>query len=63
VIEIGDEATGGTALRDLYGKMALNPFTVHMPDLWKQLGVHRIGNTVAFDNQAPLAAIREGIAG
>jgi hypothetical protein len=63
VIEIGDKATGGAALGDLYQQMALKPVMVDTPDLWKQLGVHRSGNTVTFDNRAPLAAIRASIAG
>ena len=63
VIEIGDKATGGAALSDIYQQMALKPVIVDLSDLWKQLGVHRSGNTVAFDNQAPLAAIRASIAG
>jgi hypothetical protein len=63
VIEIGDKATGGAALSDLYKQLALKPTMVDMPDLWKQLGVNRSGNTVTFDNSAPLAAIRTRIAG
>ena len=63
VIEIGDKATGGADISDLYRQMALKPVMVDLSDLWKQLGVHRSGNTVAFDNQAPLAAIRASIAG
>ena len=63
VIEIGDKATGGADLSDLYQQMALKPVMVDLSDLWKQLGVHRSGNTVAFDNQAPLTAIRASIAG
>jgi predicted metalloprotease with PDZ domain len=63
VIEIGDKATGGADLSDLYRRMALKPVMVDLSDLWKQLGVHRSGNTVAFDNQAQLAAIRASIAG
>jgi hypothetical protein len=63
VIEIGDKATGGAALSDLYQQMAMKPVMVDLSDLWKQLGVHRSGNTVAFDNRAPLAAIRASIAG
>jgi hypothetical protein len=63
VIEIGDKAVGGAALDRLYRQQALKPAMVDLADLWNQLGVHRSGNTVVFDNQAPLAAIRASIAG
>ena len=63
LIAIGDKATGGADLSDLYRQMALKPVMVDLSDLWTQLGVHRSGNTVSFDNQAPLAAIRASIAG
>jgi hypothetical protein len=63
VIEIGDKAAGGAALSGLYRQMALKPSMVDLADLWNQLGVHRSGNAVVFDNQAPLAAIRASIAG
>ena len=63
VIEIGDRATGSGVLSELYRQMALKPVMVDLQDLWMQLGVVRAGNTVTFDSQAPLAAIRASIAG
>lgn len=60
-LKIGDQATGGTVLMDLYREMGQNPSPVDLPDLWKQLGVSRSGPEVAFDDQAPLAAIRSAM--
>ena len=60
-LKIGDQATGGTVLTDLYREMGPNPSPVDLPDLWKQLGVNRNGREVTFDDHAPLAAIRAAI--
>ena len=62
-LEIGDRATGATVLSDLYRKMGPSPFPADLPELWKQLGVHRNGDRVSFDGRAPLAEIRVGILG
>jgi hypothetical protein len=59
--EIGDKATDGKTLVELYEKMRSAPVMVDLPDLWKQLGVERRGRTVEFDEHAPLAAIRKSI--
>jgi hypothetical protein len=63
VIEIGDNTAGSGVLSGLYRQMALEPAMVDLQDLWGQLWVIRAGNTVNFDSQAPLAAIRTSIAG
>jgi len=60
-LEIGDRATGGATLAELYGKMCATPVMVDLPDLWRQLGVERRGPTVTFDDTAPLAAIRKAM--
>jgi hypothetical protein len=60
-LEIGDRETGGKTLTELYEKMRATPVAVDLPDLWKQLGVERRGGSVAFDDQAPLAAVRRSI--
>ena len=62
-LETGDRATGATVLSDLYRQMGPSPFPVDLPELWKQLGVHRMGDRITFDDHAPLAAIRAGILG
>jgi predicted metalloprotease with PDZ domain len=61
VIEIGDAATGVPVLRELYDKMSVAPVGVDLEDLWKRLGVSVRGNTVTFDETAPLASVRRGI--
>ncbi|MGA2742167.1 MAG: hypothetical protein ABSG65_32595, partial [Bryobacteraceae bacterium] len=58
-LEIGDKATGGKTLTELYEKMRAQPMMVDLPDLWKQLGVARQADgTVIFDDHAPLAGVR-----
>ncbi len=60
--EIGDKATGGTALMDLWKQMGPKSCDVDLADLWKQLGVVRADGAVTFNSKAPLAAIRASIA-
>lgn len=63
VIAVGDGAVGAPVLRELYDEMKDKPVQVDLPALWKQLGVVKHGDTVIFDDHAPLAAIRKAIAG
>lgn len=66
LLRVGDEATGTTTLRDLYRTLALAPGTVDLGALWSRLGVRGSqGSTsaVVFDDAAPLAWVRRGIAG
>jgi hypothetical protein len=58
VLRIGDEATQTTVLRDLYESMKDSPASPDLAGLWKRLGIRGEGANVAFDNQAPLAALR-----
>ena len=60
-IEIGDQATHGKTLVELYSQMASKPVAVDLPELWNQLGVVRGDHHVAFDNRAALASIRASI--
>jgi hypothetical protein len=60
-LELGDRAVGGNQLMSLYQQMSGKPVPVDLPALWKELGVERQGETVAFDDQAPLAAVRKAI--
>ncbi|HLH09014.1 MAG TPA: hypothetical protein VKW78_17380 [Terriglobales bacterium] len=60
-LEIGDRATGTTVLSDLYKKWSDAPKEVDLPALWKDLGVQSSANGVTFDDNAPLARIREAI--
>lgn len=61
VIEVGDKATHGKVLVELYSQMASKPVSVDLLDLWKQLGIVRGNYGVTFDNRAPLAWIRASI--
>lgn len=61
VLRVGDAATGTRALQDLYAKMGRAPYAVDLASLWQRLGVARSGDTVSFDDAAPLAAIRKSI--
>ncbi len=60
-IEIGDQATRGTVLADLYHAMAAAPHPVDLPGLWKELGVIRREDGIEFDDRAPLAALRRAM--
>ena len=62
VISAGDQATGTTVLSDLYRQMAKQSFApIDLDQLWKQLGIGAQNGTIAFNDQAPLAAIRKAI--
>jgi hypothetical protein len=61
VLDVGDQAVGVPVLRELYEEMASQPVTVDLQALWQQLGIRRQGNTVSFDDRAPLASIRNAI--
>jgi hypothetical protein len=41
--------------------MKATPVSPDLDQLWKELGVERRGETVVFDDSAPLAAIRRAI--
>ncbi len=62
-LDVGDKATDGKTLKDLYEQMATKPVNVDLPGLWKQLGVSRQEGRVVFDRHAPLARAREAITG
>jgi hypothetical protein len=61
VLAVADKATGTQTLTTLYKKMSDNPVSVDFDDLWHQLGVTVVKDTVTFDPKAPLAYIRESI--
>jgi hypothetical protein len=62
-LRIGDEATQGRTLTELYRKMASQPFAVDLDHLWEQLGVGENGGKSVLDDQAPLAGVRKAICG
>jgi hypothetical protein len=60
-LRIGDQATGTSVLITLYDKMKDQPYEVDLPSMWKDLGVERTGDTVHFNDSAPLAKARNAI--
>lgn len=62
-LEIGDRATDGGTLAELYDRMASKPFAVDLTNLWEQLGGRRNGQQIVLDDQAPYATIRASICG
>ncbi len=62
VIEVGDKATGTTALRDVYARMAEAPGDVALDELWAKLGVlPQEDGSVKLVDDAPLAKIRKAM--
>jgi hypothetical protein len=61
ILKAGDAATGMTVLMDLYNEMAMKPMMPDLERLWADLGVRPAGDTVVFDDSAPLAACRKAI--
>ncbi len=59
----GDKATGVPVLTELHARMGSKPVDMDLALLWKRLGisVDKTGSIV-YDDAAPLAAIRKGIA-
>jgi hypothetical protein len=61
--ETGDRATGTQVLRTMYAKWKDAPVTVDLDKVWSELGIDRTANGIEFVDSAPLAKIREAIAG
>jgi hypothetical protein len=61
VLRIGDAATGTRVLQDLYREIAATAVTPDLDFLWTRLGVPSDPKSQAFDDHAPLAAIRIAI--
>lgn len=55
----GDRAVGVPVLEELHAEMGAAPVTVDLDALWRKLGVVPHGRRVAFNPNAPLAALRE----
>jgi hypothetical protein len=60
-LRAGDDATGVPVLQELYSQMRNAPHPVDLANLWRQLGVVRRGDSVAFDDNAPLGSVRRAI--
>jgi hypothetical protein len=63
LLDVGDRATGTHVLAQLYQEQGLASTGVDLPALWRRLGVSVEGGRAHFDDAAPLAAVRRGIAG
>jgi hypothetical protein len=61
VLAVGDGATGTTVLAELYREMAGRAYRTNLDELFARLGVRKAGESVTFDESAPLAPIRRGI--
>src|SRR5208283_2072003 len=59
--QIGDTAAGAPVLTELYAKAKDKPLSMHLPDLWRRLGVVRAGGTVSLSPDAEFSAIRTAI--
>lgn len=60
-LQMGDQATRVPVLIPLYDKMKDKPYQVDLPEMWKELGVERTGDTVRFVDSAALAKTRDSI--
>ncbi len=60
-LKVGDTAVGAPVLTRLYEQMRDTPVTPDLAVLWTRLGVVPQGNSVVFNDAAPLAAVREAI--
>jgi hypothetical protein len=63
-LAIGDRATGTHVLTRMYAEWKDKPVPVDLMKLWEELGIHwTAGGPIEFVASAPLARIRESIAG
>jgi hypothetical protein len=63
LMTVGDSAIGGKSLMELYERFATAPVETNLPRLFQELGIAASpGGGLAFDDRAPLAQLRKGIA-
>jgi hypothetical protein len=60
-LKAGDDAIGVPVLMELYDRMKATPVTPDLPALWHELGVRPSGDSVVFDQTAPLASVVRSI--
>ena len=60
-LRTADSAIGSPVLEDLYDQMKATPVPVDLPQLWQRLGIELHGDSVLFDDSAPLAQLRRAI--
>ncbi len=61
VLRMGDAATGTGVLENLYGEIKATALSPDLDQLWSRLGVPQDPKSEAFDDRAPLAAVRIAI--
>jgi hypothetical protein len=61
-LDVADKAVGVPVLMQLYSEMKTAPVQPDLGLLWAKLGVEMKGETITFDDRAPWAAVRRGIA-
>jgi hypothetical protein len=61
VLSTADRAVGLDVLTRLHNEMGPKPVTPDLAALWRDLGLKSQGESVEFDDAAPLAAIRKAI--
>jgi hypothetical protein len=61
VLSTADKAVGVDVLTKLHNEMGAKPVAPDLATLWRDLGVKAQGESIAFDDSAPLAAIRRAI--
>ena len=62
-LDTADKATTVTVFRELYDRLGFAPGKIDLPALWARLGLSLRNGQVVFDDKAPLASVRRGIAG
>ena len=63
VLSTADKAVGVDVLTKLHNEMGPKPVTPDLAALWRDLGLKSQGESLEFDDAAPLAAIRRAITG
>jgi hypothetical protein len=61
VLSTADKAVGVDVLTHLHDEMGPKPVTPDLAGLWRDLGLKAQGESLEFDDAAPLAAIRKAI--
>jgi len=61
VLSTADKAVGVDVLTKLHNEMGPKPVTPDLAGLWRDLGLKSQGESLEFDDTAPLAAIRKAV--
>jgi hypothetical protein len=60
-LKAGDDAIGVPVLMELYDRMKATPITPDLSAMWRELGVRPSGDSVVFEQGAPLASVVRSI--